>query len=407
MVEIRPFDVGRFARTTAEIYSLDEFRSLLEEGRQLRIKYGVDVTAPFLHIGHAVNLWMMRELQEHGHRVVFLIGDFTTTIGDPTDQEETRGRISDAEITRNAEGFIKQVSRILMTDDEVFEVRRNSEWYSEMPLRDLFELLSTVTYSRLIDRDMFQQRIAEGRHIYVHELLYPVLQGYDSFALNSDLTIVGTDQLFNELMGRHFQERLGQDPQVVLTTRITPGVDGRKKQSKSLGNYIALDDSPREMFGKVMSLPDDLIVPYMEVYTEIPLARVRDVESAMEDADLNPMEAKRELGRALVARYHGSGVAEAEDEWFMETFSKGETPEDVPVVRVEAGSSLWEALRVAYPDRSNSSLRRLIEQGAVRRDEEKLLDPQMEVSEDLDDEVLRVGRREWVRVSLGEARTTE
>lgn len=235
--------------------------------------YGTTRTGFALHIGHAVNLWAMREMQEHGHKVVFLIGDFTTQIGDPTGKSKTRPRLDQKQIERDAEGFIAQVSTILLTDPDVFEIRRNSEWWSSMSLGRFMELLSLVTHAKLIQRDMFQRRIALDSEIYMHELLYPILQGYDSYELDSDLTIVGTDQLFNEMMGRFYQERLGAKPQTVITTKITPGIDGREKQSKSLGNYIAVSDSPRDKFGKAMSLPDHLVAEFLHVYTLVPVDR--------------------------------------------------------------------------------------------------------------------------------------
>ncbi len=407
MPTTKSFDIGRFARTTEEIYSLREFQERLEGGRPLRIKYGVDATAPFLHIGHAVNLWMMRDLQEHGHRVVFLVGDFTTRIGDPTDKEQTRGKIPTEEIEANADRYIEQVSRILLTDSEVFEVRRNSEWYSDMSLEQFLELLTLVTHSKLIQRDMFQKRIAAQAEIYAHELLYPVLQGYDSYALESDITIVGTDQLFNELMGRLFQEKLGQAPQIVLTTKITSGIDGREKQSKSLGNYIALSDTPRDKFGKAMSIPDHLTRSFIEVYTLVPLAEVEELFAAVNDGELNPMEAKRHMARALVERYHGAEAAENEDEWFRKVFSEGNKPDDIPSVRVTPGESVLQVLGRCLPSKSRSELRRLVAAGAVRLDDEKLTDWEAPLEMEDRSGILRVGKREWFRLDSanGEAHT--
>ena len=242
-------------RNIEECISLTQLEKKLSSKKQLLIKYGVDVTAPFLHLGHAVNLWMMRTFQEYGHKVIFLIGDFTTKIGDPTGRDTQRKLLSDEEMKLNAQEFIRQVSLVLLTDPEVFSIRRNSEWYDKMALSEFIELTSMVTHAKLIQRDMFQKRIENHREIFMHEMLYPLLQGYDSVMLKSDLTIVGSDQLFNELMGRFYQERFGQEPQIVITSRITPGIDGREKQSKSIGNYIALIDSPREKFGKIMSIP--------------------------------------------------------------------------------------------------------------------------------------------------------
>ena len=235
---VKPIDLDVLARTTDEIYSLEELKKKLALEKPLRIKYGVDVTAPFLHIGHAVNLWMMRYFQEHGHKVVFLIGDFTTRIGDPTGRGAARKVPTRDEIDANANHFIEQVGKVLLTDPAVFEVRRNSEWFDKMSVAEFFPLLAMLTHARLVQRDMFQKRIREHQEIYMHEMLYPLLQGYDSYMLESDLTIVGTDQLFNELMGRFYQEKFDQPPQIVMTSKITPGTDGKEKQSKTIGNYI-------------------------------------------------------------------------------------------------------------------------------------------------------------------------
>ncbi len=355
--------LDRFARTTEEIYSLEELRERLDGGKPLKIKYGVDVTAPFLHIGHAVNLWMMREMQEHGHIVQFLIGDFTTRVGDPTGKSKLRPVISLEDIERNAQEFIRQVSMVLLTDPKVFEVRRNSDWFGTMPTHEFLELLAMVTHSKLIARDMFQRRIAAGEEIYLHEMLYPVLQGYDSRMLDSDLTIVGTDQLFNELMGRFFQEKFEQRPQVVMTTKITPGTDGVEKQSKSLGNYIGLADTPRDKFGKVMSIPDGLIRSYFEVYTTVEV-------SGLDLTD--PMRSKKRLAREIVARYHGADAGAAEEEWFTSTFSKKSAPVDAPQVKLEGPITWLELLRKQFPDLSATEIRNLVKQGGVRLDGEKV-----------------------------------
>jgi tyrosyl-tRNA synthetase len=391
-------------RTAEQIFTVDDFREKLKSRKLLRIKYGVDVTAPFLHIGHAVNLWGMRELQEQGHKVVFLIGDFTTRIGDPTGKSKTRPKIDPEQIERDAQGFIKQVSEILFTDPAVFEVRRNSEWWEPMPVDRLMELLSLVTHAKLIQRDMFQRRIAQDTEIYMHEMLYPILQGYDSYELDSDLTIVGTDQLFNELMGRFYQERMGSNPQTVITTKITPGIDGREKQSKSLGNYIAVSDTPRDMFGKAMSLPDNLISEFLEVYTLVPIGKINQMDAAMKVGELNPMEAKRVLGQALVERYYDKDTAIQENEWFTKVFSRRSIPEDVSIVNLaDADATLFEILKTCMPSESSSELRRLVQYGSVRLDgEEKLTNPDQRHAV-TSGSVLRVGKRRWFRIVLGES----
>jgi tyrosyl-tRNA synthetase len=389
-------------RTASDIITADDLRTKLAASRPLRIKYGVDVTAPFLHIGHAVNLWAMREMQQAGHKVVLLIGDFTTRIGDPTGRSATRPVIPTEQIDRDADAFLAQAGRVLLTDPAVLEVRRNSEWWAPMRLERFLRLLAEVTHARLIQRDMFQARIAEGSEIRMHELLYPILQGYDSCELESDLTIVGTDQHFNELMGRFMAERLGGSPQVVITTEMTPGTDGRAKQSKSLGNYIALSDSARDMFGKAMKLPDHLVTVYLRHYTMVPLAEIATMEAAMSSGELNPMEAKRALGRALVQRYYSTTDADAEDEWFSRVFSRRSVPDDVPTVAVsDPNSTLLEVISHCLPGQSNTQARRLIADGGVRLDgQRKLTDPDQRHPLSSGD-VIRVGKRRWFRIVFG------
>jgi len=386
-------------RSAADVITGAELRARLALGRPLRIKYGVDVTAPFLHIGHAVNLWAMRELQQAGHKVVLLIGDFTTRIGDPTGRQASRPVITAEQIERDAVAFVAQAGRVLLTDPAVLEIRRNSQWWETMPLARFLRLLSEVTHARLIQRDMFQARIAAGAEIHVPELLYPVLQGFDSCELESDLTIVGSDQLFNELMGRFLAERLGAPPQVVITTHITPGLDGRAKQSKSLGNYIALSDSARDMFGKAMKLPDRLVTEYLTHYTLAPLPEIEAIGAAMTGGELNPMQAKRVLGRALVERYHSAAAAAREDEWFGRVFSGRITPADVPDVAIaDPNRTLAEILRACMPAESGSAIRRLIAAGAVRLDGIRpLTDPDQRHPVSAGD-VLKVGKRRWFRI---------
>lgn len=369
-----PAVLERLRRTTDTIVGEDDLIERLSSGRRLRIKYGVDCTAPDLHLGHAVNLWMMRQLQDLGHQVVFLLGDLTTRIGDPTGRSETRPMLTPAQIEVNAASFLDQVSLVLRTEPEVFEVRRNSEWYGPMEVATLLGLFSQVTQAQLMARDMFRDRVAAGREIALHELIYPVLQGYDSFAMDSDLTIVGSDQLFNEQLGRHFQQRLGAAPQAVVITTITPGIDGGPKQSKSLNNYIALTDTPKDKFGKLMSLPDTLVQTYAHVYTELPLDVVAALGEAAEHGGPAARDAKLKLAAAVVTRYHGANVARAERVAFTEQFSRRSTPTDLPEVTVQTERpTVLELLQAARPELSNSELRRLIRQGAVSIDDQKVL----------------------------------
>ena len=389
--------IAELARTTDTIVSVAELEQLLATGHQLRIKYGVDVTAPHLHLGHAVNLWMMRRLQDLGHRVLFLIGDFTTRIGDPTGQDRRRPVIPEADIQENADAFIAQAKMVLRFDDpQLLEIRRNSEWYAGLSAADLLGLLSMVTHARLTSRDLFAARIAAGADIHMHELVYPVLQGYDSVALQSDLTIIGSDQLFNEMLGRFYQERFGQRPQAIITTKITPGIDGRAKQSKCLGNYIGLGHSPRDKFGRAMRVPDDLIVDYFTVYTDVPLEEVARVAAEVAG---DPMGCKLRLAEAIVGRYHGAEAAARERQWFVETFSARRPPADAPALPLEPGAyTAFEVVKRCFSDqKSHGEIRRLFQQGAVWHEGARIgrADDVVHVH---DGDVFRVGRRAWFRV---------
>ncbi len=389
-------------RNIDSIIGEDELLAQLASGRSLRIKYGVDCTAPDLHLGHAVNLWMMRHLQEHGHRVVFLLGDTTTQIGDPTGKSETRPVLSRKEIDRNAHAFIAQVSLVLHTEPDLFEVRRNSEWFDAMPVTELLSLFSMITHAQLMSRDMFRERMAAGREIALHELTYPVLQGYDSFAMGSDLTIVGSDQLFNEMMGRHYQQRLGAIPQTLITTRITPGLDGGPKQSKSLGNYVALLDDPAEKFGKLMSLPDTLVEEWAVAYTDMTEEQIERLAAAVTERGANARDAKLELAEQIVCRYHGSEAAIRSRQAFLSTFSDRAEPDHMPVITVPTRQVLpLDLARLARPDLSNNALRRLLLQRAVRVngnavsevDGKIVLEP---------GSVLKIGPRAWWRINTEE-----
>lgn len=399
IVHMQHVDLTLLARTTDEVYSLAELEGKLRTKKQLRIKYGVDVTAPFLHIGHAVNLWMMRHFQECGHKVVLLIGDFTTQIGDPTGKSETRKKISEEQIAKDARGFIKQASKILLTEEQVFEVRRNSEWYQKMDAAEFLGLASHVTYNKLIQRDMFQERIRQKKEIYIHEMLYPILQGYDSVMLKSDLTIVGSDQLFNELMGRFFQERFGQKPQVVLTTKITPGIDGVQKQSKSLGNFVALTDSAAEMYGKLMSIPDALIEQYMVVYSTIPLPKVQEAAMSIKKKEANPMEAKKRMAHAVVERYYGEKEATKAQLGFVQTFQKRDFPEGATELFVNGKIILLKFLIQNNIFSSNSEARRKIKEGAIHIDGKKITEAEwlLDVLKGKSIE-MKIGKRGFYRI---------
>lgn len=361
--------------------ALDKLREKEKSKAQLTIKYGVDVTAPHLHLGHAVNLWLMRHFQDCGHRVVFLLGDFTTLIADPTGKSETRPQISQEAINRNANEFTNQIATVLRTEPHLFSIRRNSEWYNAMLIKDFLGLMRMVTHSKLINRDMFQDRINSRKDIHMHELVYPILQGYDSVQLKSDITIVGSDQLYNEGMGKFYQERLHQVPQVVLTTKITPGIDGKAKQSKSLGNYIAITDTPKNKFGKIMSIPDQLIFDYFTIYTTLDLNFINALQEMVYEEKINPMEAKKTLAEAIVERYHGNEIAKKERAWFEDAFSKRKFPDTAEIIDVSINDTLLDIVGKCVKNiMSKTEIKRLIMQRAIKLDNQTITDPQFRVT---------------------------
>lgn len=390
----------RFARVTEEVFTLDELRERMLSGRQLVMKYGVDLTARDLHLGHAVNLWMYRALQDLGHKVVLLLGDFTTQIGDPTGRNKTRPVLAAEEIRSNAEGIQAQALSILRSDPEVLEIRRNSEWLNVMKPAELLTVMSRVTVERLLSRDMFRRRLGNGEPISVHEVLYPILQGWDSVALDADLTIIGTDQLFNEMMGRFLQEKEGQRPQIIITTKITPGLDGGEKQSKSLGNYVAVAHPPREKFGRLMRLIDPLVGEWLRVYSDV---EDEEIDRLLELQKASPLDAKYAMATAIVERYHGVEVAKREQEWFRRTFSARQAPDDAESVQLDQPSiSVYDLVRrLLGPGQSNSEVRRLIMQGGVSVDGERRADG-AEVLVFGDEPVMvKLGKRRWFSVSSG------
>ena len=385
-----------FTRGVEDVVTREELDARLKGKKQLRVKLGIDATAPDLHIGHAVNLWKIRALQEAGHKAVIVLGEFTTRIGDPTGKSATRPQLTPAIIKKNIAALRKQVESILLTSPDVYELRKNSEWFGKMKLQDFLPLTSMVTHARLIERDMFQQRMREGKEITISEMLYPILQGYDSVMIQSDLTIIGSDQLFNEHIGRMFQERFGQAPQVIMTHRLLPGLGGGEKMSKSLGNYIGLADLPKDKFGKAMRVLDSLIVPYLEMYTNMPIHEVEHIKEDMEHGK-NPMEAKLMLAETLVARYHGAAVARREKEGFIKVFSKGDAPDAMPEISLRIGTwNIADLLIAAGQAASKSEARRLVTQKAVEIDGMVVGAGKEVVIQK--GTMIRVGKRRFVRV---------
>ncbi|MGC1192723.1 MAG: tyrosine--tRNA ligase, partial [Candidatus Binatus sp.] len=307
-------------RGTVEVISPAELAAKLALGRPLRIKLGMDPTAPDLHLGHSVTLKKLREFQDAGHTVIFLVGDFTAMIGDPTGRSETRKPLSRAEIERNADTYREQAYKIL--DRELTEVRFNSEWMNGLNVAELIKIAATLSVARLLERDDFEKRLAAEEPLFLHELLYPVIQGYDSVALKADLEIGGTDQKFNMLVGRDLQRHFGQDPQAVMTMPLLEGLDGVRKMSKSLGNYVGLTDKPEDMYGKLMSVPDKLMVRYYELLTTATAEEIAAVKSGA----MHPMEAKKRLARTLVTEYHGTPAATRAEEYFESKHQRREIP---------------------------------------------------------------------------------
>jgi tyrosyl-tRNA synthetase len=364
-----------------------------EEGRPLRAKLGIDPTAPDIHLGHVVVLQKLREFQDAGHTVVLIIGDFTARIGDPSGQSVLRPMLAPEEIDRNAQTFQDQAFRVL--DRERTEVRRNSEWL-DMPMADLLRLLRHVTVARVMERDDFTQRIEQGRPISLLELLYPVTQGYDSVAIRSDVELGGTDQKFNLLLGRDVQQAYGLSPQSVLTMPILPGLDGERRMSKSLGNYVGVTDPPDEMFGKLMSLPDSAMGTYYELLLGESL-----------DESLAPVEAKRALARRIVERFWRDAAAGEAEEHFDRVHKRHLPPEEMEDLTISAGhmsdgkAHLPAVIAEAF-GMSRSEARRQLGQGGVRLDGEPLDGSQLDVEvERLDGSVLQVGRRQFRRLRRG------
>lgn len=399
---IKPIELSSelFTRGVEDIVTREDLFSRLRSGASLRIKLGIDATAQDLHIGHAASLWKIRALQEAGHKAVIILGDFTTQIGDPTGRSASRPVLTLKEINRNISALKKQVESVLLTDPRVYELRKNSEWFGRMKTAEFLSMLSMVTHSRLIERDMFQARIRAHKEIALSEMLYPVLQGYDSVMIKSDVTVIGSDQLFNEHMGRFFQERFGEAPQAIVALTIVPGLGGGEKMSKSLGNYIGLNDSPKDKFGKAMRLVDALIIPYLEVYTDVPLVEISTMKNALSGGK-NPKEAKLFFAEALVRRYHGEKVAKQERARFEKMFSSGAggTGADLPNERIEYKEwNVIDLLRAHFGIESNAEARRLIVQRAVEIDGIAITDAHAIVSVKKN-MVVRVGKKQIVRIS--------
>jgi tyrosyl-tRNA synthetase len=386
-------------RGTVDLLPEEELVAKLREGRPLRVKFGADPSAPDLHLGHTVALTKLRQFQDLGHQVIFLIGDFTGMIGDPTGKSETRKSLTREEVGANAETYRQQVFKIL--DPERTEVRFNSEWMDRMSAAELVRLSAHYTVARMLERDDFATRYAEERAIGVHEFLYPLVQGYDSVALRADIEVGGTDQRFNLLVGREIQKAYGLAPQVVLTLPLLEGTDGTQKMSKSLGNAIGIAEPPAEIFGKIMSISDAMMVRYYELLTNEELGTLRQ---QLDSGALHPMEAKKQLARSIVARFYDDAAARHVLEAFEHRFQRRELPEDLAVFEWPAAAplpaSLAQVMTLSGMTSSMSEARRLIGQGAVRIDGSRVDDISHHIERTEKGVVLQVGRRRIQRISF-------
>jgi tyrosyl-tRNA synthetase len=382
---------AELGHNASEVISPAELAAKLAEGRPLRIKLGMDPTAPDLHLGHSITLKKMRDFQRRGHTVIFLVGDFTAMIGDPTGRSETRKPLSPEQIRINAQTYQNQVAKVL--DPAKTEVRFNSEWMSQVDTRKLIEIAAKLSVARMLERDDFEKRLANQEPLFLHELLYPLVQGYDSVALKADVELGGTDQKFNMLVARDLQRAYGQPPQAVITMPLLEGLDGVRKMSKSYGNYVALTDKPGEMFGKLMSVSDQLMIRYYCLLTDTDA----DGIAAIKSGAIHPMEAKKRLAGLIVAEYHGAEAAEAARDYFETKFQRHEIPSDAPTFKI--GDEMWicELMKQLGFAPSTSEARRLLSQGAVRVDGRTITDVNFHFVPG-DNSILEVGKRRVARI---------
>lgn len=401
-------ELQELARGTADIITVDSLKEKLararREGRPLRVKFGADPSAPDIHLGHTVCLRKLRQFQEFGHEVFFIIGDFTGRIGDPSGKSETRPQLSEEEIRRNARTYEQQIFKVL--DPARTRVVFNHDWLSELSFVEVIELGAKYTVARMLERDDFANRWRENRPISVHEFFYPLAQAYDSVALRADVEIGGSDQTFNFVATRDIMSRYGLEPQVAMTLPLLEGTDGFDKMSKSLGNYIGINETPRDIYGKAMSVPDGLMLRYFELVTDLPLGEISVIAGGLADATLHPRDVKMRLAHTLTRMYHGEEAADRAQDEFVAVFRRGELPEDILPIAIDrgelsAGDRMWIARLLVKLGlaASTSEGRRFVLQGGVRIDEHRVTDPAAEVvvKEGL---VVQVGKRRLARVRL-------
>ncbi|WP_176371585.1 tyrosine--tRNA ligase [Desulfosediminicola flagellatus] len=371
-----------------------------ETGVPLKVKAGFDPTAPDLHLGHTVLLQKLKHFQDLGHQVYFLIGDFTGMIGDPTGKSETRKALTPEDVAKNAESYKEQVFKIL--DPEKTEVVFNSTWLGKLSSYDMIKLASQLTVARMLEREDFKNRFEGGKPISIHEFMYPLIQGYDSVAMEADVELGGTDQRFNVLMGRDLQRAHGQAPQVVLTMPLLEGLDGVNKMSKSLGNYIGITEPANDIYGKVLSASDDLMFRYYELLSDLSNSEIAELKTGIEKGTLHPKDVKKQLARELTARYHGEEAAAAAEDNFEQVFKKGGLPDDIPEVTITSDEDIWVPQLMLEADlvKSTSDGRRMIKQNAVTIDGEKVTDMKATVAPQ-GELLLKVGKRRFCKIIFG------
>lgn len=370
----------------------------IKENKPLVVKLGLDPTAPDIHLGHTVPLRKLRLFQEFGHQVVIVIGGFTARIGDPTGKSVTRPPLTKEEVLKNAETYKTQIFKVL--DPEKTIVRDNSEWLESMNFADVLRLASSYTVARMMERDDFSKRFKEGRPIGVHEFMYPLMQGHDSVALHADVEFGGTDQTFNLLMGRHLQELEGQEPQVVITMPLLEGLDGIQKMSKSLGNYIGIDEEPKEMYGKAMSIPDELMMRYFMLVTDMSIEEQEDMAKRLESGELHPRDAKMQLARTIVRLYHGEEAALEAEEEFKRVFQQRAMPTDIPEYVMDAPTEpifVPQFCTDAGLTASNGEARRSIKAGAFKVNGEKYTEENLKLEDGM---IVQVGKRKFVKIKF-------
>jgi len=404
--------VSRIMRGVEEIIHEEELRERLKKsmktGKPLRVKLGVDPTAADIHLGHMLTIRKLRHFQQLGHIAIFLVGDFTARIGDPTERSEARVRLTKEQVWEHAKTFKQQVFKIL--DEEKTELRSNGEWFDSMTFADCLDLAYRSTVARMLERNDFEKRFREGSPISITEFLYPLMQGYDSVALECDVELGGTDQKFNLLAGRDLQTQFGQEPQIVIMTPLIEGLDGSKKMSKTERNYIAVDDTPEDMFGKTMSIQDDLIVKYFTLLTDVDAGEVHRFGEALKEPEkhqepgdpFHPMKIKKALARAIVSEYHDAAAAARSEDHFERVVQRKEVPDEIPLRTLQDQKMQAYELVAECASVSKAEARRLVSQGGVKFEGDKISDPALEISLSPAEKTLQVGKRKFFRVRCEE-----